>query len=469
MPSVGLAMIVKNGAERLGNCIGSVSGVTDQIVIADTGSTDGTVQLARDLGAEVFDFPWQDNFAEARNAAVRALTTDWVLVMDDDEELDSEARGKIPALLSNPSIGGYLVTLRNYIFFRFGVGGHGPSTRSLYSAVPHAEGARAYTDFALCRLFRRDPQIYYIGRVHELVEPRMHALGLELAPANFAIHHFGHLCSPDELRAKDELYRKLSRLKVKDAPNDPQSWTELGQLEYERFKNYSAAIECFERALALPNHSDIPYLSLANLYVEIEADERALAVLAKVFVKGRSAGMKKHICGDAFYNLGRLKEARSEYIAAFRILSEDAVIASKLGLTEVRLGMKKNGFARLTRALRMHPEILEMHDRLIKACILMNMMPQAAEAAERLALEFASPATTLRAVSIRARMKDWVAAENLVHRGLELFPQNPQLLNASMELEQQMRTVTQLHGRTPRTNPNSARLLRASTGTLCSM
>ena len=179
--------------------------------------------------------------------------------------------------------------------------------------------------------------------------------------------------------------------------------------------------------------------------------------------------MKKHICGDAFYNLGRLKEARSEYIAALRILSEDAVIASKLGLTEVRLGMKKNGFARLTRALRMHPEILEMHDRLIKACILMNMMPQAAEAAERLALEFASPATTLRAVSIRARMKDWVAAENLVHRGLELFPQNPQLLNASMELEQQMRTVTQLHGRTPRTNPNSARLLRASTGTLCSM
>ena len=61
MPSLGLAMIVKNGAATLGNCIASVSGVTDQIVIADTGSTDGTVQLARDLGAEVFDFPWQDD------------------------------------------------------------------------------------------------------------------------------------------------------------------------------------------------------------------------------------------------------------------------------------------------------------------------------------------------------------------------------------------------------------------------
>jgi glycosyltransferase involved in cell wall biosynthesis len=434
MPSLGLAMIVKNGATTLGNCIASVSGVTDQIVIADTGSSDGTVQLARDLGAEVFDFPWQDDFAQARNAAVQALTTDWVLVMDDDEELDPEAREKIPALLNNPTVGGYLVTLRNYIFFRFGVGAHGPSAQPLHSAVPHAGPARAYTDFALCRLFRRNPHIYYVNRVHELVEPCMHALGLDLVPANFVIHHFGHLCSPEELRAKDELYRKLSRLKVKDAPNDSQSWTELGQLEYERFKNYSVAIECFERAMALQNCSNIPYLSLASLYLEIQDDERALQVLSRVLMKGRAAGMKKHLCGDAFYNLGRLKEARSEYIAALRILPEDAVIASKLGLTEVRLGMKKHGFARLTRALKTHPEILEMHDRLIKACILMNMMPQAADAADRMALEFASPATMLRAVSIRARMKDWNAAANVLHRGLGLFPQNSELLRARSEL-----------------------------------
>lgn len=442
-------MIVKNGAATLGNCIASVSGVTDQIVIADTGSSDGTVQLARDLGAEVFDFPWQDDFAQARNAAVRALSTDWVLVMDDDEELDPEARSRIPVLLNNPKIGGYLVTLRNYIFFRFGVGGHGPSARSLHSAVPRAERARAYTDFALCRLFRRDPQIYYVGRVHELIEPRMHALGLELAPANLVIHHFGHLCSPDELRVKDELYRKLSQLKVREAPNDSQSWTELGQLEYERFKNYSAAIDCFERALALPNPSNIPYLSLANLYLEIHADERALEVLAKVFMKGRPAGMKKHLCGDALYNLGRLKEARSQYMAALRILPEDAIIASKLGLTEVRLGMKKNGLARLTKALKTHPEILEMHDRLIKACILMNMMPQAADAAERLALEFASPATMLRAVSIRAQMKDWKAAANVLHRGLGLFPQSGELLKARLELGQEMPLAASQHSLQP--------------------
>jgi glycosyltransferase involved in cell wall biosynthesis len=101
MPSLGLAMIVKNGAKTLRQCLASVAGVTNQVVIADTGSTDGSAPLARELGANVFDFPWQDHFAQARNAAVQALTTDWVLVMDDDEELAPEARAEIPSLLGN--------------------------------------------------------------------------------------------------------------------------------------------------------------------------------------------------------------------------------------------------------------------------------------------------------------------------------------------------------------------------------
>jgi glycosyltransferase involved in cell wall biosynthesis len=435
MPSLGLAMIVKDGARTLRNCLASVAGVTDQIVIADTGSTDGSPQLARDLGAEVFDLPWADNFAQARNAAVRALSTDWVLIMDDDEELDPEARAKIPGLLENAKVGGYLVTLRNHIPVKFGLGGHAPSIKSSDSPVPRAEGARAYADFAICRLFHRRPEIYYVGRVHEHVEPSIQALHLKLAPANFVIHHFGHLCSPAELRAKDEFYRKLGRLKVKDTPNDPEAWVELGLQEYEQFRNYSAGIECFKRALALnPRYSSVPALSLANLYIDIHAEERALQLLSEISMTGRAAGEKERTRGDAFYNLGRLKEARSCYLHALAI-SDDARIDSKLGLTEVRLGMKKNGFARLARAHRANPDDWEMHDRLIKGCILMNLMPQAAEAAERLASEHPNPNTFVRAASIRAQMKEWKAAEDGIIRGLQLFPQNQELLRVKEELE----------------------------------
>jgi glycosyltransferase involved in cell wall biosynthesis len=442
MQSLGLAMIVKDGARTLKNCIASVAGITDRIVIADTGSSDGSPQLARELGAEVFDISWQDDFAQARNTAVGALTTDWVLVMDDDEELDAQARAIIPPLLGNANVGGYLITLRNHIPLKFGSGGHAPSIKSSDSPVAGAERARAYADFAICRLFRRHPGIYYVGRVHEHVEPRIHALGLNLASSDLVIHHFGHLCSPAELRAKNEFYRKLGRLKVKDAPNDPEAWVELGLQEYEQFRNYSAGIECFKRALALkPGYSNVPVLSLANLYIDIHADERALELLSGFTMTGRAEGAKEHICGDAFYNLGRLKEARSAYVRALAILLDDALIGSKLGLTEVRLGMKKNGLNRLMKALKANPDEFGMHDRMIKAFILANMMTQAAEAAEQLYDKIPNPSTVLRAASIRAQMKEWKAVEHIVLGGLQKFPQNRELLQAKAEIGQRLARV----------------------------
>jgi tetratricopeptide (TPR) repeat protein len=131
-----------------------------------------------------------------------------------------------------------------------------------------------------------------------------------------------------------------------------------------------------------------------------------------------------------------LKEARSAYLRALGILSEDAPIASKLGLTEVRLGLKKNGIARLMKALNANPDEFEMHDRMIKAYILTNRMTQAAEAAERLAFKIPNPVSVLRAASIRAQMREWKAAEDIVLRGLQKFPENRELLQARAEMGQ---------------------------------
>jgi tetratricopeptide (TPR) repeat protein len=443
MPSLGLAIIVKDGVKTLRDCLASVSSVVDQIVIADTGSTDGTPALARELGAEVFDFPWQDSFAEARNASIRKLNTDWVLVLDDDEELDAQARTRLPALLNDSRMGGYLVTLRNYLPVRFCEGGHAPSAQPIDAAVPRAENARSVADFELCRLFRRHPKICYSGRVHESVDASIHALGMGLVPGNFVIHHFGHLSGcADELKQKDELYRKLSHLKSRDRPNDSQAWTELGLVEYERFKNYSTAIECFKRALALdPKSNNVPYLSLANLYLEIRAEELALALLACVNMKGKQAGEKEQICGDAFYNLGRLKESRAAYVRALAILPRNPRILSKLGLTEVRMGLKKSGFSRLKAALKETPELVEMHDRMIKAYIVADMPPQAAEEAELVAFGFPNPATLLRAAVLRAQMQEWKPAQEIILRGLQLFPEDQELLSVKAELAKKMGPV----------------------------
>src|SRR5690348_611972 len=99
MPSIGLSMIVKNEAHTLRPCLESVRGLVTQIVVADTGSTDGSSSIAREFGATVIPFSWDDHFANARNAALVPMSTDWVLVLDADEELDRETQRNIPALL----------------------------------------------------------------------------------------------------------------------------------------------------------------------------------------------------------------------------------------------------------------------------------------------------------------------------------------------------------------------------------
>jgi glycosyltransferase involved in cell wall biosynthesis len=434
MPSIGLAMIVKNGAKTLRECIQSVAGVADQIVIADTGSTDETPQLARELGAEVIDFPWQDDFAQARNAAASVLKTDWVLVLDDDEELDPQAHDQILPLLNNSRMGAYSAIQRNYIPFKFVFGGYASFVKPIGSAIPRAERAQSYADLKSVRLFRRHPGIYYVGRVHELVDARVTAVGLEIGFTDLVVHHFRNLRSEEECHRKDELYRRLGRLKVKDVPNDPQAWVELGLQEFEQFKNYSVAIECFKKAFALNISSTIAYLSLATLYVEIYDDVRALKLLSSVPMKGRAEGEKEQVCGDALYNLGRLKEARSAYLRALHTLPEDARVGSKLGLTEVRLGLKKNGLARLAKALKDAP-MFEMEDRLMKAYIVANMRPQAAQVAERMAHAWPTPTTILRAASIRAEMREWDTVQDMVVEGLRLFPDEYELLQAKAEVD----------------------------------
>jgi len=85
-------MIVRDGADTLRNCLESVRGLVDEMVVVDTGSTDSSPEIARQCGAVCISIPWPNDFAQARNAALAHSTTDWVLSLDADEELSPELR-----------------------------------------------------------------------------------------------------------------------------------------------------------------------------------------------------------------------------------------------------------------------------------------------------------------------------------------------------------------------------------------
>ena len=93
-----LCMIVRNEAENLARCLDSVSGVVEEMIILDTGSTDDTKVIARRYTPHVYDYVWRDDFAAARNAAFAYATKPYLLWLDADDMLEETARLRLAAL-----------------------------------------------------------------------------------------------------------------------------------------------------------------------------------------------------------------------------------------------------------------------------------------------------------------------------------------------------------------------------------
>jgi glycosyltransferase involved in cell wall biosynthesis len=87
-----LCIVARDEAEFLPECLESVQGVVDEMILVDTGSTDETPEIARRYGAVVLECPWSDDFSVPRNLALQHATGDWILVLDADERLHPRSR-----------------------------------------------------------------------------------------------------------------------------------------------------------------------------------------------------------------------------------------------------------------------------------------------------------------------------------------------------------------------------------------
>lgn len=140
--SLSLCMIVKNEESKIEKCLKSVSGLVDEMIVVDTGSTDKTKSIAEQLGAKIFDYQWGHDFSAARNYSLEKATKDWIIVLDADEYLDANPKA-VQEALSNPEIDAYALRWEHI---------HFPKTL-----------LQNYKT----RLFRRDASIRFKGMVHE--------------------------------------------------------------------------------------------------------------------------------------------------------------------------------------------------------------------------------------------------------------------------------------------------------------
>ncbi|MFH1624068.1 MAG: glycosyltransferase family 2 protein, partial [Pseudomonadota bacterium] len=112
--TLSLCMIVRDEEDCLPHCLNSVRSIVDEIIIVDTGSTDKTIQIAKDFGAKVIQHPWKNDFAEARNVSLQHAACDWILVLDADEIIAERDLWKIERLIRDKKVAGYRLVQRTY-------------------------------------------------------------------------------------------------------------------------------------------------------------------------------------------------------------------------------------------------------------------------------------------------------------------------------------------------------------------
>ena len=222
MKRLALTMIVRDEAASLPEFLSHHDGLADEVVVVDTGSVDESPALARAAGALVLEHPWQDDFAAARNAALAAVTADWVLFLDADEKISPRDFARLRRAVSGPTDCVYLQDTLNYC-----LGTTHLEWQPLTGRYPDEEAGQSGLFMARrVGLFPAHRGLMFCGRVHESVLPAAAAAGLPVRPLAVPVHHYGYAVSDAANAARHARYRRLVALKLADDPADPAAQLE---------------------------------------------------------------------------------------------------------------------------------------------------------------------------------------------------------------------------------------------------
>ncbi len=184
--TLSVCMIVRNEENCIERSLQSIKELADEIVIVDTGSTDGTLALAQRFTDKIFPFSWNNDFSTARNFALSQVTTDWILCLDADEVIAQEDHDTIRKLMDEKNATAYFLHQKEYT-------NDTTLTGFLYCATKDAYNNN-YLGFTLVenaiRLFRRADDVYFSWRIHESVALSLEKKGIVPLDSGIFIHHY---------------------------------------------------------------------------------------------------------------------------------------------------------------------------------------------------------------------------------------------------------------------------------------
>jgi tetratricopeptide (TPR) repeat protein len=231
---ISLCMILKNEEKFLPGCLRTAKDLVDEIIVVDTGSTDRTMEIAREYGAKVYEHSWQNDFSLHRNQSMDYATGDWILILDADEELEPSEHALIRSATARREIDAVTFVVYNKI--------QGGRTGFLNSH----------------RLFRSGKGYHYSGIVHN----QLMMDGISLA-SQFKVIHHGYGLSDEQMRAKGKRTEALLMKQIEENPDNAFAHFNLAQI----YRGLGEPQKSLDHALKVIENLSVKEIDRRHVYV----------------------------------------------------------------------------------------------------------------------------------------------------------------------------------------------------------
>lgn len=287
-----LCMIVKNEESVLKRCLDSVKGIVDEIVIADTGSTDNTVKIASEYTDYIYRFEWTDSFSDARNFVQNKANGKWILVLDADEFVDRnnliDVRKKL--MEHEDYVDAYFTTIYNFI------GKNGDNISQHISL----------------RIYRNSPDIKFIRAIHEQLFREDNQI--RTIHSDLIIYHTGYIKNVVKNKNKNSRNTRLIEKQREKSRQTGFDYFNMGN-EFLTSQQTDKALEYFQKAYLLKKDISFEWVPLTVVQIIIclitlKEYNEAIKVIDDNEKYWEKAPEFKYLRGQIFLDQNRLEDAK---------------------------------------------------------------------------------------------------------------------------------------------------------------
>ncbi|MGR3294280.1 MAG: tetratricopeptide repeat-containing glycosyltransferase family 2 protein [Candidatus Scalindua sp.] len=303
-PTLSLCMIVKDEEKFLPMCLDSVKDYVDEIIIVDTGSTDKTVEIAHSYNAKIYHHPWENSFSKARNYSLSYATSDWILILDADEELEKEDACKLREVIKDNEVN----VIKLPVFYK-------------------SKGGKNLSVSSSERIFRNYNDIYYEGIVHNSLKHSGPDKNV-----NIRVYHYGYHQGNEQMEKKFKRTSALLKKQITDDPENPIPHHYLAISCLDRNKNDECIREILEAIRLFEAQNDNSHFRLISYYTASVAYYRAKDLInaekyALKTIEFHPDYLDAHCILSSIYFLrneyNKCEKATEDYLRSLRSIESD--------------------------------------------------------------------------------------------------------------------------------------------------